>query len=27
MRVSSDNGAAFGPVLPLTVNGTLGEGK
>jgi hypothetical protein len=27
MRGSSDNGATFGPVLPLTVNGTLGEGR
>ena len=27
MRVSSDNGATFGPVLPLTANGTLGEDR
>jgi hypothetical protein len=27
MRVSNDNGATFGPVLPLTANGTLGEDR
>ena len=25
MRVSTDNGASFGPVLTLATNGTIGE--
>jgi hypothetical protein len=25
MRISTDNGATFGPVLTLTTNGTIGE--
>jgi hypothetical protein len=27
MRVSTDNGATFGPVLTLAANGTLGEAE